>query len=74
MQQVLEAEMTSFLGAGAYERSAERWGWRNGFKPGVLKTHVGKLELLVPKDREGQLQTELFERYQRARRRWWPGC
>ncbi len=27
---------------------------------------MGKLELLVPKDREGQFQTELFERYQRS--------
>ncbi len=66
VQQVLEAEMTSFLGAGSYERNAERRGWRSGFKPRVLKTRVGKLELLVPKDREGQFQTELFERYQRS--------
>ncbi len=66
VQQVLEAEMSNFLGAGAYERNAERRGWRNGFKPRVLKTRVGKLELLVPKDREGQFQTELFERYQRS--------
>ncbi len=66
VQQVLEAEMTNFLGAGTYERNAERRGWRNGFKPRVLKTRVGKLELLVPKDREGQFQTELFERYQRS--------
>jgi transposase-like protein len=66
VQQVLEAEMTSFLGAEAYERSGERRGWRNGFKPRVLKTRVGKLELLVSKDREGQFQTELFERYQRS--------
>ena len=65
-QQVLETERTSFLGAGSYERSGERRGWRNGFKPRVLKTRVGKLELLVPKDREGQFQTELFERYQRS--------
>lgn len=66
VQQVLEAEMTNFLGAGTYERNADRRGWRNGFKPRVLKTRVGKLELLVPKDREGQFQTELFERYQRS--------
>ena len=43
VQQVLDAEMSSFLGAGSYERSAERRGWRKGFKP-----RVGKLELLVP--------------------------
>ena len=66
VQQVLESEMTSFLGADSYERNGERRGWRNGFKARVLKTRVGKLELLVPKDREGQFQTELFERYQRS--------
>jgi len=31
-----------------------------------LKTRVGELELMVPKDRDGQFQTELFERYQRS--------
>jgi len=31
MQQVLEAEMTSFLGAETYERNGERRGWRNGY-------------------------------------------
>ena len=64
--QVLEAEMTSFLGAGTYERTGERRGWRNGYKPRTLKTRVGGLELMVPKDRDGEFQTELFERYQRS--------
>lgn len=63
VQQVLEAEMTSFLN---YERSSERRGYRNGYKARLLKTRVGELELLVPKDRDGQFQTELFERYQRS--------
>jgi len=66
VQQVLEAEMTSFLGAGTYERNGERRGWRNGYKPRTLKTRVGALELMVPKDRDGEFQTELFERYQRS--------
>jgi transposase-like protein len=66
VQQVLEAEMTSFLGAGTYERTGERCGWRNGYKPRTLKTRVGGLELMVPKDRDGEFQTELFERYQRS--------
>ena len=66
VQQVLEAEMTSFLGAGTYERNGTRRGWRNGYKPRTLKTRVGELELLVPKDRDGEFQTELFERYQRS--------
>ena len=66
VQQVLEAEMTSFLQADSYERTGERRGYRNGFKPRLLKTRVGELELMVPKDRDGQFQTELFERYQRS--------
>lgn len=66
VQQVLEAEMTSFLGAESYERTGERRGYRNGYKPRLLKTRVGELELMVPKDRDGQFQTELFERYQRS--------
>jgi transposase-like protein len=66
VQQVLEAELTSFLGAETYQRNDARRGWRNGFKPRTLKTRVGELELMVPKDRDGQFQTELFERYQRS--------
>ncbi len=66
VQQVLEAEMTSFLGAESYQRNDQRRGWRNGYKPRTLKTRVGELELMVPKDRDGQFQTELFERYQRS--------
>jgi putative transposase len=66
VQQVLEAEMTSFLGADSYQRGPERRGWRNGYKPRTLKTRVGELELMVPKDRAGEFQTELFERYQRS--------
>ena len=66
LQQVLEAEMTSFLGAEVYERTGGRRGWRNGSKSRTLKTRVGTLELRVPKDRDGQFQTELFDRYQRS--------
>jgi putative transposase len=66
VQQVLEAEMTSFLAAESYERTPGRRGYRNGYKQRLLKTRVGELELLVPKDRDGEFQTELFERYQRS--------
>lgn len=65
IQQVLEEEMTAFLNAERYDRTEKRRGYRNGYKPRTLKTRVGRLELMVPKDREGQFQTELFEKYQR---------
>lgn len=66
IQELLGHEMDAFIGAGHYERSEHRRGWRNGYKPRTFKTRVGKLELMVPKDREGNFQTELFERYQRS--------
>jgi len=65
IQQVLEEELTAFLKAEPYTRTEERRGYRNGYKPRTLKTRVGQLELMVPKDREGRFQTELFEKYQR---------
>jgi len=66
IQQVLEEELTAFLNAEPYSRTEGRRGYRNGYKPRVLKTRVGRLELMVPKDREGRFQTELFEKYQRS--------
>jgi putative transposase len=65
LQQVLEAEMTRHIGAAPYERTDERRGYRNGYKERTLKTRVGTIELLVPKDREGTFSTALFARYQR---------
>ncbi|MCP4608050.1 MAG: IS256 family transposase [Planctomycetes bacterium] len=66
IQEILESEMKSYLHAESYERTESRTGYRNGYKPRILHTRVGTLELMVPKDREGRFQTELFERYQRS--------
>ena len=68
IQQVLEEEMTAFLNAAPYDRTEARRGYRNGYKPRSLTTRVGRMKLLVPKDREGRFQTELFEKYQRSER------
>jgi len=65
-QNVLEWEMTEHLGAGLYERTEERRGYRNGYRPRVLTAAVGDLHLLVPRDRDGTFSTSLFERYQRS--------
>ena len=66
LQQFLEAEITSFLQAEPYQRTSERTGYRNGYKPRVLKTRVGRIELSVPQDREGRFSSELFSRFQRS--------
>jgi len=66
LQSVLESQMLEFLGAAPYERSEERRGYRAGYYSRSLITRVGKIELRVPQDRQGQFSTELFERYQRS--------
>jgi transposase-like protein len=65
LQAILDAEIEAHLGAGRYERTPGRTGYRNGSKPRTVHTRVGSLELRVPQDREGTFSTELFGRYQR---------
>jgi len=67
-QRIMEAEMTDFLGAEPNERTEDRAGYRNGYKPRILRTRVGELNLMAPKDREGNFSTKLFSRYQRNKK------
>jgi len=66
LQEYLEQEVALHLGALPYERTVDRRGHRNGYKPRQLNTRVGKLFLSIPQARDGSFSTELFERYQRS--------
>lgn len=66
LNQILQAEMTDYLGAEPGERTEERTGYRNGSYQRKLTTRVGTIELEVPRDRSGTFQTALFQRYQRS--------
>ena len=66
LEEILEAEMSAALGAEPGERTAERLGYRAGYYTRGLVTRIGKLELRVPRDRDGRFSTELFSRYQRS--------
>ena len=66
LQEVLEGEMTDFLGAAPGERTESRSGYRAGYYGRSLVTRIGKLELRVPRDRSGEFSTALFERYARS--------
>ncbi len=66
VQSAIEQEFERHIGAGPWQRSPERQGWRNGNKRRRLKTRVGTLELRIPQDREGRFQPTLFARYQRS--------
>ena len=66
LEEVLEEEMTEHLRAGYRELTPTRRGERNGRYVRSLVTPAGKIErLTVPRDREGEFVTEVFERYKR---------
>jgi transposase-like protein len=66
LQQILEGEMEEAVGAGKWERTGARLGYRSGYYERALITRIGKVELRVPRDRQGRFRTELFERYERS--------
>ena len=66
LEEVLEEEITDHLQAGYRELTPTRRGERNGHYQRNLLTPAGKIERLeVPRDREGEFVTEVFERYKR---------
>jgi putative transposase len=66
LEEVLQEEMTEHLQAGYRELTPTRRGERNGHYQRNLLTPAGKIERLeVPRDREGEFVTEVFERYKR---------
>ena len=66
LEEVLQEQMAEHLQAGHRELTPTRRGERNGHYTRNLVTPAGKIERLeVPRDREGEFVTEVFERYKR---------
>ncbi|SDR96241.1 IS256 family transposase [Jiangella sp. DSM 45060] len=65
-QALIEAEATAVIGAGPWERSADRTAHRNGSRPRTLSTTAGDLELRIPKLRTGSFFPSLLERRRRV--------
>ena len=66
LEEVLKEEMSEHLKAGYRELTPTRKGERNGYYQRNLVTPAGTIERLeVPRDREGEFVTEVFERYKR---------
>jgi putative transposase len=49
------------LGADRYERTEERLGYRNGHRSRRLTTHVGDIDLRIPKLRSGSFLPSILE-------------
>jgi len=53
LQMLMEADVDGQIGAGRHERTAERRTCRNGYRDRDLDTRLGRLNLRIPKLRQG---------------------
>jgi putative transposase len=65
-QALIEAELSSVIGAGPHERSDTRSAQRNGHRPKTVTTTAGDLQLQIPKLRTGSFFPSLLERRRRV--------
>jgi putative transposase len=73
----MEREVSDHLSAGRHERTDERRGRRNGYKPRTLNTRVGRVSLAVPQVRQcdrGPYEPSLFNKFQRSERALLVAC
>ena len=68
LQQLIEVEATTFIGAAPFERVETRTAQRNGRRPRLLSTPAGVVELEIPKLRQGSFFPSLLERRRRIDR------
>jgi putative transposase len=63
VQQALEQEVTDYLGRERYERQPEVSGYRNGYKPGRIRSAEGEIAFAVPqvRDRSEPYRSKLLE-------------
>lgn len=62
---LLEAEADDLVGAGRYERTAEREAYRAGHYDRGLTTSSGEVTIRMPKLKGARLATAIIERYRR---------
>lgn len=51
LNEAMRLERSAFLRAGPWERTEERRGYANGYKPKRVRTRLGELQLAIPKTR-----------------------
>ncbi len=68
VNEAMKIERADVLGAQPYQRTEERRGYANGFKPKTLNTRIGKVELEVPQTRDVEFYPKSLERGVRSER------
>ena len=64
----MQAERSRYLQAEEYERTEERIGHANGYKPKTMHTRVGDITFAVPQVREGGFYPSALEKGMRSER------
>lgn len=62
LNEMMKLERSRHLGAGPYERTEQRQGYANGFKPKRVKTRIGELDLAVPQTRASDFYPSCLEK------------
>jgi transposase-like protein len=68
LNSIMQAERSKYLQAGEYERSADRKGHANGYKPKTVRTRMGEITFAVPQVREGGFYPSALEKGLRSER------
>ena len=68
MNEAMLLQRSDTLGAGPYQRTTERRGHANGFKPKRVNSRLGQLELQVPQTRDVEFYPSVLERGERSER------
>ena len=64
----MQAERSKYLQADEYERTEERKGYANGYKPKTVRTRVGEITFAIPQVRESGFYPSALEKGLRSER------
>jgi transposase-like protein len=68
LNEAMRLERSQVLGAQPYQRTSQRRGYANGFKPKSVETRLGRLDLAVPQTRGIPFYPTALERGTRSER------
>jgi transposase-like protein len=68
VNEAMRLEREQHLRAGHYERTPDRRGHANGYKPKTVKTRLGEIQFAVPQVRQGDFYPDALEKGLRSER------
>ena len=69
---VTQAERSKYLQADQYERTEERKGHSNGYKPNTVRTRIGEITFAVPQVQEGCFYLSALKKWLKSEQHWLP--